>query len=183
MRGSRSPGSRIPTVQALAQRLREFCAPGWVPTARLDGLLTVRVQPWWEKVGPAQETVSIPIVPATGTLPEPPPLERQARSIPDPAVTVTRPEPARDGQGGGVTWWQKTGAEPVVTGKKAEVSKTARNDGLVTLGVVSALITIILLAVGRANHASGATGLGIVTAIASVVFFITGFNPSSGKKP
>jgi eukaryotic-like serine/threonine-protein kinase len=172
-----------PTVQALAQRLREFCLPGWVPTARLDGLLPARVQPWWEKVGPAAEAVSIPLVPPTQTLPEPPPLERQARSIPDPAVTVTRPEPARDGQGAAVNWWQKTGAEPAVTGKKAEVSKATRNDGLIILGVVSALITVICLAAGGANHASGAIGLGIVSAIASLVFFIAGFNPSSGKKP
>lgn len=171
-----------PTVQALAQRLREFCAPGWVPTARLYGLLPVRVQPWWEKVGPQEEVVSIPIVPATETLPEPPPLERQARSTPD-HVTVTRPVQGPDSPGAGATWWQKAGAAPVAAGQKAEVAKPARNDGLVALGITSLLVSIILLAVGAASNIGGAIAVGVITLLLGLGLFMAGLNPSSGKKP
>lgn len=178
-----------PTVQALAQRLQEFCAPGWVPTARLDGLLPARVQPWWEKVGPQAEVPggrapvarSIPIVPPDETLPEPPPLERQARSIPD-EVTVTRPGPAQGSQGASANWWQQTGAKPVVP-EKGEVRKADRNPGTLVLAAASLLLSVILLASGAANNASSAIGFGIVTLILGVVLLIAGFNSRSGKNP
>ncbi|HXS62176.1 MAG TPA: hypothetical protein VN767_04830 [Streptosporangiaceae bacterium] len=183
-----------PTVQALAQRLQEFCAPGWMPTVRLDGLLPVRVQPWWEKVGPqgqaagvpgghppAASTASIPIVPPTETLPEPPPLERQARSIPD-VVTVTRPASAQGGQGTSANWWQQTGAKPAVA-QKGEVQKAERNPGVLVLAAASLLLSVILLASGAANDASSATGFGIVTLILGIVLLIAGFNSRSGKRP
>jgi hypothetical protein len=170
-----------PTVQALAQRLREFCAPGWTPTVRLDGLLPVRVQPWWEKVGPAQDIISIPAVPATETLPEPPPLERQARPVSD-AATVTRPAPAAGGQGTGVNWWQQTGAAPVA-GRKAEVGRSSKGDGLMVTGVISMLVSVILLAVGAAKDQPAAFAFGVIMVVIGLVLLIAGMNSSSGSKP
>ncbi|HET7015350.1 MAG TPA: hypothetical protein VFI65_15635 [Streptosporangiaceae bacterium] len=172
-----------PTVQALAQRLREFCAPGWVPTVRLDGLLPIRVQPWWEKVGPQADVqvVSIPAVPATETLPEPPPLERQARQNSD-VGTVTRPTPGAGGQGASANWWQQTGAKPAVA-QKGEVQKAERNPAVLALSVASLFLSVILLANGAAHHAHSATGFGVVTLILGIVLLIVGFNSKSGKKP
>jgi eukaryotic-like serine/threonine-protein kinase len=87
---------RDPQVDELARRLRECCAPSWVPDRSLEMTLEPR---WWEKksVSPAPPPPASPVGAALPPTPPPPSAPRGAETGPMPQRSTTTPQDT--------TWW------------------------------------------------------------------------------
>jgi hypothetical protein len=146
-------------LDLLAVRLKECCAPGWVPNGPLEELLGPRQIPWWERTPAAAASAAAP-----QQLPQPIPAG-WPNTRPAPNWQPVR-QPTRD-------WWQEQAAQGN-RGPQVPVPRRTKP----SVGVVAAALgwgsaaAILCAAVAASAGGEGAAGALVGLLVAIIVFIV-----------
>ena len=148
-------------LDLLAVRLKECCAPGWVPNGRLEELLGPRQIPWWQRTPAAAAPAAAP-----RQLPQPIPTG-WPNIRPAPNWQPVR-QPTRN-------WWQEQAAQGNRGPQVPVPRRTKPSVGVVVAAALGWGSAAAILCAAVAASAGGEGGAGaLVGLLVAIIVFIVG---------